>query len=109
MKLIVGLGNPGEEYMHNRHNVGFLFADYLLQHSQNLHSSPFKMDKKLHAAYVKTTIYNNEIIIVKPQTFMNSSGETVKKLVTTFDIPYSDLIVIHDDLDILLGKFKISP
>jgi len=87
MKFIVGLGNPGTKYQNNRHNVGFMFVDYLVDELASL---------------------RNVITLFKPQTFMNNSGVEVKKYVlhSTFHVQ-QDLIVVHDDLDIPLGKFKI--
>lgn len=84
MKLMVGLGNPGEKYQNNRHNVGFWVVDSL---------------KKLKLAGV---------VLLKPQTFMNRSGIEVKKLVKKYPLDKNELYVIHDDLDIELGKYKIS-
>ena len=84
MKLIVGLGNPGQKYKYNRHNVGFMVVDRLME---------------LNLAGV---------VLAKPQTFMNKSGIAVKKLTKHYSLPPNALYVIHDDLDIELGKYKIS-
>lgn len=109
MKLIVGLGNPGEKYCQNRHNVGFMFVDYVLNRAP-LPSPSFKYDKYLFSEYVQLP---SGIILAKPHTFMNKSGDAVRKLLERFvslSSPWdlSDLIVVHDDLDIPLGKFKIQ-
>jgi PTH1 family peptidyl-tRNA hydrolase len=103
MKLIVGLGNPGEKYKLNRHNVGFMFVEYLAK------GLLFKYDKYLLSEVVKT----EEFIYAKPQTYMNKSGDSVKKLLGKYiandQRPMTnDLIVVHDDLDIPFGKFKIQ-
>ncbi len=121
MKVIVGLGNPGETYKLNRHNVGFLFINYLLE-TLNLkletsrfesHTTNFKHDKYLlsDVAKLQATGYKlQELLLAKPQTFMNKSGDAVKKIVTHYKVqPFQSLIVIHDDLDIPFGKFKIQP
>ena len=110
MKLFVGLGNPGDKYTQTRHNVGFMFADYLLDvlnkdSSQQLQT--FKQDKLVHAHITKLPQYDT-CIITKPQTFMNRSGDSVKKALSTYTIDPINLFVAHDDLDIQLGKFKIQ-
>jgi len=83
MKLIVGLGNPGKKYQNNRHNIGFVVLDALSNKISNVQ-------------------------FLKPQTFMNRSGIEVKKWVKKYQIKPEDLFVIHDDLDIPIGKFKIN-
>lgn len=112
MKLIVGLGNPGDKYKLNRHNVGFLFLNYLLEalklqlESTSSSSNPiFKADKYLFSEAAKLSSF----LLIKPQTFMNKSGDAVKKAITHYKIvPAQALIVVHDDLDIPFGKFKIQ-
>ena len=101
MYLIVGLGNPGKEYEGSRHNVGFLLLDML----EKEHNFPaFTLSKK-HTSLVSEGILNKtKTILAKPQTFMNASGKAVKSLMQT----KSNLIVVHDDIDIPLGKIKIS-
>lgn len=104
MKLLVGLGNPGEKYAQNRHNAGFMFADFVA----GLHKGSFTYDKYLLSEVSKDI---PDIAIAKPQTFMNKSGAAASKLVERYlgdrsAIP-SSLIVAHDDLDIPLGKFRI--
>jgi PTH1 family peptidyl-tRNA hydrolase len=109
MKLIVGLGNPGEIYAKNRHNVGFMMMDKL---REEWNFPEFKFSKKFDAEIsednLKLKIKNHKILLVKPQTFMNCSGEAVKKIMKFYKSKPADLIVIHDDLDIDLGKHKIS-
>ncbi|MEJ2347711.1 MAG: aminoacyl-tRNA hydrolase, partial [Patescibacteria group bacterium] len=105
MKLLVGLGNPGEEHKNNRHNVGFMVVDELfLLIKPGSETKYFSMQKKFDTEIFKS----GEVILVKPQTFMNSSGKAVKKILDHFKIKTSDLWVIHDDLDIPLGDFKIQ-
>ena len=86
MKLLVGLGNPGAKYTNTRHNIGFMFLDYLEQQQ--------KLDKQ-----VKT---------LKPETYMNQSGMAVVKKLSFYKLQPADLIVIHDDLDLPLGEYKIQ-
>ncbi len=100
MKLIVGLGNPGEKYKNNRHNVGFQFVDYLIE---NLQISNFKFQKHL-----KSMVYSlkSNLVLAKPITFMNLSGTAVKQIIGNWKLEIRNLVVEHDDLDIPLGKFK---
>lgn len=120
MKLLVGLGNPGDTYKLNRHNVGFMFINYLLvmvnlkREAANVLSqmAVFKHDKYLLsdiARFQNSSPKFQELILAKPQTYMNKSGEAVKKIITSYKLKASQvLIVIHDDLDIPFGKFKIQ-
>ncbi|MBI4285484.1 MAG: aminoacyl-tRNA hydrolase [Chloroflexi bacterium] len=104
MKLIVGLGNPGKEYAGDRHNVGFM----CLSHFARVHNIPF--DRKQASARIGTGIVaGNEVMLARPQTYMNASGESVSRLVKKYHIDSSDLIIIHDDLDLPLGKIRIRP
>ena len=104
MKLIVGLGNPGREYENTRHNIGFICIDHYAI-TNNLES--FK--EKFNGAYTKF-IYNNEqVILLKPLSYMNLSGTVVKKYVDYFKINPNDILVIHDDLDMPTGKIKLKP
>ncbi len=107
MFCIVGLGNSEKHYHTHRHNVGFMFVDYL---STSLHHLPpfFKHDETLQSELVKSTFDNKELLLVKPMTFMNKSGVAVAKLFQTYKLKMDDLVVVHDDLDIPLGKFKIN-
>ena len=103
MKLIVGLGNPGQFYYHSRHNIGFMCLRYLAR------ERGIKLDKKQGGARIgRGHIGGEDIILARPQTYMNLSGEPVSFLVRKFDIPLGDLIVVHDDLDLPLGKIRIS-
>lgn len=103
MKLIVGLGNPGREYENTKHNVGFMFIDYFCQ-KNNIELKELKFS----GIYSKIKMNGEEIIIAKPLTYMNLSGEFVSKIMNFFKINYEDLIVIHDDLDCEIGKIKIK-
>lgn len=102
MKMIVGLGNPGPEYTYTRHNIGFLCLDHLA--NALTPQSQFSQDKKHRAAILK----NNDYILVKPQTFMNLSGQAVMSLSTYYKIQPKDMFVIHDEVDIEFGRIKIQ-
>ncbi len=102
MKLIIGLGNPGTKYSATRHNAGFLAIDYFLKNIQaiNCQSSFSAQICELHFGAQK-------VFFVKPQTFMNLSGEAVKAIGDFYKINYStDLLVIHDDVDLPFGEIK---
>jgi PTH1 family peptidyl-tRNA hydrolase len=102
MKLLVGLGNPGERYLKTRHNIGFMVIDRIL--SDILDVSPHQV-KKYHAlVYYKQS---KNLLFVKPLTSMNLSGKTVRIIVKQYKLNISDLWVIHDDLDLALGAYKI--
>lgn len=102
MKLIVGLGNPGRIYARNRHNVGFMCLNYFAK------THGMQLDKKKGQARVGTgEVAGNEVLVARPQTFMNQSGESVSRLIKKLNINLDDLLVIHDDLDLLLGKIRI--
>ena len=110
MIAMVGLGNPGEKYQNNRHNAGQMFTDYLLVTLRvTTHENyKFTFDKHCNSQLAKLIIKNKELLLIKPQTFMNRSGEAVFKLISNFKFQISNLVVAHDDLDIPLGKFKIQ-
>jgi peptidyl-tRNA hydrolase, PTH1 family len=102
MKLIVGLGNPGKEYSGNRHNVGFLCLSYLAKQNN------IAFDKKQGKARVGMgKIAGEEVVLARPQTYMNLSGQAVLPLMQRYYLSMDDLIVIHDDLDLPLGKIRI--
>lgn len=102
MKMIVGLGNPGKKYEQTKHNVGFMAVDQLAEHAGvTFKTNPFE-------AEVADYFVNGEkILLVKPQTFMNDSGRAVGPLMTYFGILPEELVVIHDDLDLALGKLRL--
>lgn len=104
MILIVGLGNPGREYEKTRHNVGFMAIDnFAKRNNINIDS------KKFNGLYKEIIINNKKAIILKPLSFMNLSGEVIKKFVDYYKIKNENILVINDDLDIELGKFKLKP
>ena len=97
MKLIVGLGNPGKEFENTRHNLGFIIIDQL--------ASKLKVElnkKKFKGLYYQTSEY----ILLKPQTYMNNSGECVLAFLNFFQIPLNNLLVIYDEVALPLGKFR---
>lgn len=102
--LIVGLGNTGDEYANTRHNAGFMLVDRL---QQEWNAVPWK-ERKMYKAQLSEVIFNDQkIILVKPTTFMNLSGEAVSLLVNFYKIDYKNLWVIYDDLDLPLGKIRL--
>lgn len=105
MKLIVGLGNPGKNYKNTRHNIGFAIIDTICQ---NERFSPWRMEKKYQAEISDGHVVTQTAILAKPQTFMNNSGEAVELLIKYYKIPVSDIMVIHDDLDLPIGTIRIS-
>jgi PTH1 family peptidyl-tRNA hydrolase len=103
MKLIVGLGNPGRGYANNRHNVGFVCVNHFAR------TQGIRFDRKQGKARIGSgEVAGSKIVLAKPQTYVNLSGQSVSRLVKRFNINLNDLIVIHDDLDLPLGKIRIS-
>ena len=103
MKLIVGLGNPGRVYAHNRHNIGFICLNHFAK------SQRMKFNQKQGLARIgRGEVVGNKVVLARPQTYMNSSGQSVSRLVQKFNINPNDLLVIHDDLDLALAKVRIS-
>ena len=99
MKLIVGLGNPGKEYTNTRHNVGFNFVDYYLD-SKSITDT---WSKKFDGLYIQTSLNGEKVIFLKPQTYMNLSGNSVRKVMDYFNIEVNDILIISDDLDLSIG------
>lgn len=104
-KLIIGVGNPDTEYQNTRHNVGFMFLDYL---AQKLKADDFKLEKKLNSLVLKTKLEKTPVILIKPQTYVNKTGEAAVKLKNFYKVRPEDIIVIQDDLDIPFGNTKLS-
>lgn len=103
LKLIVGLGNPGREYENTRHNVGFMVLDYY----SKLINKEFNKEK-FNGVYFDTIINGEKVVFLKPLSYMNLSGEVVYKFVDYFNIDISDIMIIHDDLDLEIGKYKLK-
>lgn len=109
MKLILGLGNPDKKYQNTRHNIGFAMLDYIFDNWLKAEGfSAWSENKKFQALISEGAINNEKIIIAKPLTFMNNSGIAAQALLSYYKINPSDLIVIHDELDLILGNFKIQ-
>lgn len=105
MKLIVGLGNPGNKYEKTRHNIGFMFTDELVKKN----NFNFTLDKKLQTKIASGIINNEKVYIIQPQTYMNLSGEAVRAVCKYYGIDVNDILVIYDDLDLPVGKVRIRP
>jgi len=101
MKLIIGLGNPDEKYSGTRHNIGFDILDKI---QKNWDFPEFSLENKFKAEISK----KENVILVKPQTFMNLSGEATQEILNFYKLTSEDIIVIHDDLDIMIGEYKIA-
>ena len=102
MKLIVGLGNPGREYENTRHNIGFMTIDkFALKKGVEISKSKF------NGLYAEVNINNEKVILLKPQSFINLSGEVIRKFVDFYKIAVEDILVINDDLDLPVGVFKL--
>jgi PTH1 family peptidyl-tRNA hydrolase len=105
MILIVGLGNPGREYEGTRHNMGFMTLDYLMEHKvgEEINKAGFK------GLYTKAPFAGQQVLFLKPQTFMNLSGTSVQEIVNFYKINIDDIIVVYDDMDLEPGKIRLRP
>jgi len=102
--LIIGLGNPGREYRDNRHNAGFMLVDWLIV---RLNARGMKLQSK---AIVTDAVYNDhKLILAKPQTYMNLSGQSVQGLVHFYKLPLTNVLIAHDDLDLPFGTIRMRP
>lgn len=104
MKLIVGLGNPGKEYEKTRHNVGFLILDAL---REKLEAEEFHEEKRLKALLTKAKTDSLDLLLAKPLTYMNKSGEAVQKILHFYKLKPQDLVVVYDDLDLSLDHIRV--
>lgn len=102
MKLIVGLGNPGKKYENTRHNIGFIFIDHIAK----VYNSKFK--EKFDGLYCECNIDGEKVLLLKPQTYMNLSGTSVKKIMDFYKISNEDVLLIYDDLALEFGKVKLK-
>lgn len=104
IRLIVGLGNPGTEYEHTRHNIGFDFVDELAR----IWKISLKEEKKFFGQVAKVNLPENEIWLLKPSTYMNKSGTSVQSIAKFFKISPEEILVIHDELDIPCGQIRLK-
>jgi len=104
IRMIVGLGNPGSKYDKTRHNAGFWFVDEIARHM----SGQFRMDAKFHGELMRASLYSRDLWLLKPQTFMNRSGQSVGALANFYKIPAEEILVVHDELDIEPGRLKLK-
>ncbi|KIS04184.1 aminoacyl-tRNA hydrolase [Paucilactobacillus wasatchensis] len=103
MKMIVGLGNIGPQYDHTRHNTGFMAIDHFCHE----HELTFKRSK-MEAMVATGVVLDQKVIVVKPTTYMNESGRAVKPLMDYYDVDITDLVIIHDDMDLPVGKIRLK-
>lgn len=102
MFLVVGLGNPGPKYRDHRHNVGFMVVDKLAAHARD----PFR--EKFSGLFARAALDSEEFVLLKPQTYMNLSGEPTQKAMTFFKVPLERVIVVHDELDLEFGTVRVK-
>lgn len=101
MKVIVGLGNPGPQYAETRHNVGFLLVDLLAE------SHRFVFHSKFQGLWAEGIVEGERLLLLKPQTFMNLSGRSVREIVNFYKVSGENLLIVHDDMDLPLGKMRL--
>ncbi|MFD2261367.1 aminoacyl-tRNA hydrolase [Lacibacterium aquatile] len=105
MWLFVGLGNPGREYAKNRHNIGFMAADEIVRRHR---FSGWKADRKLMGEVADGEIAGEKIVVLKPMTYMNLSGDSVGAVARFYKIPIGNICVFHDELDLPPGKVRVK-
>lgn len=103
MQLIVGLGNPGGKYQYTRHNIGYMAIDNIVSAQQD-----YKIKKKFNSIIYETIIDKNRTILIKPETYMNNSGDAVSQIANFYKIDSKNILVLHDELDIPFGKIRIK-
>ena len=104
IRLIAGLGNPGDEYQNNRHNAGFWFLDYLA----NKHRTQFKKQSKLKSTSCNITLANQSVRLIKPDIFMNHSGQALAAAVHFYKLSMEQVLVVHDEIDFPTAKLRIK-
>jgi len=105
MKLIIGLGNPGEQFKRTRHNLGFAAVDTL---AKELEVGEWQFKKQLNALIAETNLNGKKIVLAEPQTFMNESGQAVRALADYFNVAPKNILIIHDEMDLPLGEFRFQ-
>lgn len=103
MMLIIGLGNPEDKFSGTRHNLGFEIVDHLARH----HEATWSHEEKFRSDVARAKIQDQDVLLVKPQTYMNNSGLAVRFLVDFYKVPADEVVIIHDDIDIKLGALKL--
>ena len=103
LHVVAGLGNPGDKYRETRHNVGFFVIDAL----SSEYAIPLDR-RKFDAFYGRGSVKGTEVLLVKPQSYMNRSGIPIYRLIEYFGIAHRDMLVIHDDIDLIYGRIKIK-
>jgi PTH1 family peptidyl-tRNA hydrolase len=104
LQIVVGLGNPGPEHRLTRHNAGFWFVDALARQ----HGAQFRAHARYHGEIAKITIENRELVLLKPQTYMNRSGLSIRALMDYIKAPVGELLVVHDELDLPVGVARLK-
>lgn len=105
IKVIIGIGNPDEQYAQTRHNIGFMAVDFI---AKKFGAGDFKFEKKINSEIVKIKIGKKTVLLSKPQTFVNKIGDAARKIKNFYKLKPDQILVIHDDLDIDFGKIKFS-
>ena len=104
MFIIFGLGNPGQKYQNNRHNIGFLFIDYLF----NKYSNNISFKSKYSSYFDKVQINGTDVVLVKPQTYMNNSGSSATAFKRFFKVDLNKIFVVHDEIDLKFDQVKLK-
>lgn len=104
LRAIVGLGNPGAEYARTRHNAGFWFVDQLADAAR----TPFRVESKFHGELARIKIGGNDVLLLKPGTFMNRSGQAVQALASFYKLPPTSILIAHDELDLPAGDVRLK-
>lgn len=102
MKLIIGLGNFEDKYLFTRHNVGFMMVDFFVK----FNNESFKLDKKLKSYITKFKVNGDDVVVIKPTTYMNLSGEGLIAVMNFYKIDKKDILVVYDDISLDLGKVR---
>lgn len=107
MKLIIGLGNPGEKYQNTRHNLGFMVLDQLAKELGKVGKTNWESSLKLKSDILQINFSSEKVLLVKPKTYMNNSGMAVSLISSFYKIKPEDVVIVHDDIDLPLGTIRI--